>query len=103
VCALSTKMDVLLNWLEQWANYKKDRQAIQDACNAQNTCEEYLGVDFPEYQEDVKIVINNSGPQQQIQGWGQQQRSNYQGKYPGNYYNSSNPKQPSVTPSVLHC
>ena len=25
VCALSTKMDVLLNWLEQRANYKKDR------------------------------------------------------------------------------
>jgi antirestriction protein ArdC len=30
VCALSTKMDVLLNWLKQRANYKKDRQAI---CN----------------------------------------------------------------------
>ena len=28
VCALSTKMDVLLNWLKQRANYKKDRQAI---------------------------------------------------------------------------
>ena len=25
VCALSTKMDVLLNWPEQRANYKKDR------------------------------------------------------------------------------
>ena len=25
VCALSTKMYVLLNWLEQRANYKKDR------------------------------------------------------------------------------
>ena len=37
VCALSTKMGVLLNWLEQRANYKKDRQAIQDAFNAQNT------------------------------------------------------------------
>ena len=24
VCALSTKMDVLLNWLEQRASYKKD-------------------------------------------------------------------------------
>jgi hypothetical protein len=24
VCALSTKMDVLLNWLEQRANYKRD-------------------------------------------------------------------------------
>ena len=49
VCALSTKMDVLLNWLEQWANYKKDHQAIQDAFNAQNVCGEYLGVEFPEY------------------------------------------------------
>ena len=49
VYALSTKMDILLNWLEQRANYKKDRQAIQDAFNAQNTYEEYLGVEFPEY------------------------------------------------------
>jgi hypothetical protein len=24
VCALSTKMDILLNWLEQRANYKRD-------------------------------------------------------------------------------
>ena len=47
VCALSIKMNVLLNWLEQRANYKKDRQAIQDAYNAQNICGEYLGVDFP--------------------------------------------------------
>ena len=73
VCALSTKMDILLNWLEQRANYKKDRQAIQDAYNAQNTCGEYLGVDFPEYQEDANIVVN-SAPQQQRQGWNQQQR-----------------------------
>jgi hypothetical protein len=87
VCALSTKMDVLLNWLEQWANYKKDRLAIQDAYNAQNTCGEYLGIDFLEYQEDANIVVNNSVPQQQRQGRGQQQQqqSNYQGKYPDNY------------------
>jgi hypothetical protein len=38
VCALSTKMDILLNWLEQRANYKKDRQAIKDAFNFQNIC-----------------------------------------------------------------
>jgi hypothetical protein len=38
VCALSTKMDVLLNLLEQRDNYKRDRQAIQDAFNAQNRC-----------------------------------------------------------------
>jgi hypothetical protein len=68
VCALSTKMDVLLNWLEHQDNYKRDRQAIQDAFNAQNRCGEYLGVEFPESQEDINIVINNSAPQQQKQG-----------------------------------
>jgi hypothetical protein len=73
VCALSTKIDVLLNWLEQWASYKKDHQAIQDAYNAQNICGGYLGIDFPKCQEDVNIVINSSVPQQQKQGWGQQQ------------------------------
>jgi hypothetical protein len=56
-------MDVLLNWLEQRANYKKDRQAIQDAFNSQNVCGEYLGVEFPEYQEDANIIINNSAQQ----------------------------------------
>ena len=29
VCALSTKKDVVLNWLEQRANYKRDHQAIE--------------------------------------------------------------------------
>jgi hypothetical protein len=47
LCALSTMMDVLLDWLEQRDNYKRDRQAIQDAFNAQNRCGEYLGVEFP--------------------------------------------------------
>ena len=56
-------MDIPLNWLEQRANYKKDHRAIQDAFNAQNECGEYLGVEFPEYQEDANIV-NNSAPQQ---------------------------------------
>jgi hypothetical protein len=65
-------MDVLLNWLEQRANYKRDRQAIQDGFNAQNTCREYLGFEFSEYQEDVNIIGNNSGSQQQRQGWNQQ-------------------------------
>ena len=64
VCALSTKMGVLLNRLEQRANYKKDHQTIQDAFNSQNTCGEYLGVEFTEYQEDANIIINNSAPQQ---------------------------------------
>jgi hypothetical protein len=94
-------MDVLLNWLEQRDNYKKDCQASQDAFNAQNTCEEYLRVEFLEYQEDANIIINNSTPQQQRQGWNQQQRSTYQGKYLGNYYNSSNLKQPSLRDLIL--
>jgi hypothetical protein len=68
VCALSTKIDVLLNWLKQRDNYKRDRQAIQDAFNAQNRCEEYLGVEFSESQEDINIVINNYAPLQQRQG-----------------------------------
>ena len=94
-------MDVLLNWLEQRANYKKDCQAIQDAFNSQNTCGEYLGVEFLEYQEDANIDINNSAPQQQRQGWNQQQRLNYQGKNLGNFYNSSNSKQPSLRDLIL--
>ena len=99
MCALPTQMDVLLNWLEQRANYKKDSQAIQDAFNAQKVCGEYLGVEFPEYQEDANIIINNSAPQQQRQGWNQQQLLTYQGKYPGNYSNT--PKQPSLRDLIL--
>jgi hypothetical protein len=66
-------MNVLLSWLEQRANYKRDHQVIQDAFNAQKICAKYLGVEFLEYQEDANIVINNSAPQQQRQGWKQQQ------------------------------
>ena len=77
LCALTTKMDIVLNWLEQRANYKRDRLAIQDAFSAQNTCGEYLGVEFPEYQEEVNIISNNLGSQQQRQRWNQQQQSTY--------------------------
>jgi hypothetical protein len=69
VCALSTKMDVLLNWLKQQDNYRRDRQAIQDTFNAQNRCGEYLGVECAESPEDINTIINNSAPQQQKQGW----------------------------------
>jgi hypothetical protein len=55
-------MDVLMNWLEQRDSYKKDRQAIQDAFNAQNKCGEYLGVEFAESQEDINTIINKSAP-----------------------------------------
>ena len=64
VSALSTKMDVLLNWLEQWANYKKDRLAIQDTFNSQNICGEYLGVDFLEFKRmqtlSSTILLHNN-------------------------------------------
>jgi hypothetical protein len=79
VCALSIKMDVLLNLLEQRDNYKRDRQAIQDAFNAQNRCGEYLEVKFAESPEDIN-TINNFAPRQQKQGWSQP-RSTNQGKY----------------------
>jgi hypothetical protein len=94
-------MDVLLNWLEQRDNYKRDRQTIQDAFDAQNRYGEYLGVEFSESQEDINIVINNSAPQQQRQGWNQQPQSTYQGKYQDNYYNPSNPKQPPLRDLIL--
>ena len=58
-----------------------------------------MGVEFPEYQEDENIVINNFAPQQQRQGWNQQQCSTYQGKYLDNYSNT--PKQPSLRDLIL--
>ena len=60
-----------------------------------------FGVEFPEYQEDVNIIGNNLGLQQQRQGWNQQQWSAYQGKYLGNNYNSFNSKQPSLRDLIL--
>ena len=55
----------------------------------------------PETQQDVNFIINNSGSQQQRQGWGQPQWTNYQSKYPSNYYNSFNPSQPSLRDLIL--
>ena len=60
VCALSTKMDVLLDWFNQKANYKKEHQAIQDSINAQTRSEEYLGIEFLEEQEEANIINNSS-------------------------------------------
>jgi hypothetical protein len=54
-----------LNWLDQRANFKKGRQAIQDAFDAQTRCEEYLGMEIPENQEDVNIINNSSTLQKQ--------------------------------------
>ena len=60
-----------------------------------------FGVEFLDYQEDVNIIGNNLGSQQQRQGSNQQQRSTYQGKYLGNNYNSFNSKQPSLRDLIL--
>jgi hypothetical protein len=89
-----------MNWLEQQDSYKKDCQVIQDAFNAQNKCGEYLGVQFAESQEDINTIINSSAPQQQKQGWSQP-RSTNQGKYQGNYYNSTNSRQPPLRDLIL--
>ena len=50
-------MDVLLDWFNQKANYKKEHQAIQDSINAQTRSEEYLGIEFLEKQEEANIII----------------------------------------------
>ena len=57
VNAISTKMDVLLNWLDQRANYKKDRQAIQDTMNST---------------PNTSLIVNNLAPTQSRQGWNSQ-------------------------------
>jgi hypothetical protein len=51
LCALSTKLDVFLNWLNERANYKEDQRAK----NA--------------YKQDTSLPINNSVPPRQ--GWSQ--------------------------------
>jgi ribosome assembly protein YihI (activator of Der GTPase) len=53
-------MDVLLDWLDQRAKYKKDRQVVQDAFDAQNRCGEYLGIEFSDDPENANIINNSS-------------------------------------------
>jgi hypothetical protein len=62
----------LLNWLDERAKYKEDQRTIENA-----------------YKQDTSLTVNNSVPPRL--GWSQQQ-----GKYPGNYYNSSNTKLPPL-------
>jgi hypothetical protein len=52
-------MDVLLDWLNKRDNYKQNRQAIQDAFDAQTKSGKYLGVEIPNSQENINTVINN--------------------------------------------
>jgi len=59
--ALSTKMDVLLSWLELRDNYKRICQAIQDAFNSQD-----------QYEVDISAISKK-------QGWSQP-RATSQGK-----------------------
>jgi hypothetical protein len=92
-------MDTLLNWLDQRVNFKKDRQAIQDAFDAQTRCEEYLGMEILENLEDANIINNSSTLQKQR--WNQKQQTTYPAKYSGNFNNSSNFKQPPLRNSIL--
>jgi ribosomal protein L11 len=98
VCVLSSKMDVLLDWLDQRAKYKKDYQAIQDAFNAQNRCGEYLGIEFLDDPKNANI-INNSSTQQK-QGLNQHKQSTYQGKYSNKSFNFDS-KQPPLRDLIL--
>jgi len=62
LCALSTKMDVLLSWLELRIIIKRNYQAIQDAFNSQD-----------QHGEDISTVTRK-------QGWSEPQATS-QGKY----------------------
>jgi hypothetical protein len=70
---VSTDMDVLLNWLEERANFKKNRQALQDYMNSSR---------------NSSLVVHKSAP---TQGKDLQPRPTYAGKYSCN-----NSKQPSL-------
>jgi hypothetical protein len=70
---VSTDMDVLLNWLEERANFKKNRQALQDYMNSSR---------------NSSLVVHKSAP---TQGKDLQPRPTYGGKYSCN-----NSKQPSL-------
>jgi hypothetical protein len=70
---LSTSMDVLLNRLEEQANFKKNRQALQDSMNTSR---------------NSSLVVHKSAPTQEKD---LQLRPAYVGKYTGN-----NSKQPSL-------
>ena len=83
---LSAKMDLLMKRLEDWANDKQEVMHIHDSCMTCLECGNtgHLGNNCPETHEDVNFINNNNYHPQQNQGWGQQQRPNYQSKYQGN-------------------
>jgi hypothetical protein len=59
-----------------------------------------LKVEFTDSPEYINVIINNSAPPQQKQGWNQP-RSTSQGEYQGNYNNSLNYKQPPLRELIL--
>ena len=68
---LSTKMDLLMKKLKDWANEKQEVMHIHDS---RMTCEvcgntRYSGNNCPETHEDVNFVNNNYYRPQQNQGW----------------------------------
>ena len=107
VDALSEKMDLLMKKLEEHANFKKEREAIQHyasarAIKAKQWCEvcggNHSGNDCPETKEVVNI-INNNGNHPQGNGW--TSRPYYQGNG-GNGFNKFNSNnQPSLKDLVM--
>jgi hypothetical protein len=86
---VSMKLDLIIKKLEARDTMKKEVMHISDS---RMICEEcgdvgHSRVNYPEFQEDVNYIYNNNNnnnrPQQNQ--WNQQQRSNYQGNYQGNF------------------
>jgi len=71
-------MDVLLSWLEQRDNYKRNHQAIQDAFNSQD-----------QQEEDISAITKKPG-------WSQPQATS-QGKYQSDF----NHRQPPLRELIL--
>ena len=74
--------------LEDRANEKQEVMHIHHSRMTCEVCENtrHSGNSCPEIQEDVNFINNNNYRPQQNQGWGQQQRPNYQGNYQGNNF-----------------
>jgi len=79
-----------LDWLDKRDNYKRDRQAIKDAYDAQNKCGKYLGIESLDNQENASIINNPSTSRKHV--WNQQETSTHEDRYSCSY-NSSNFKQ----------
>jgi hypothetical protein len=104
-------MDLLMKKLDERDQQKKEVMHIHDS---RMTCEKcggtsHIGSNFPEVQEDVNYINNNTnhrpqqnqGWNQQNQGWNQQQRSNYPGNYSSNYQ-GNNFNQPPLREMIVN-